>query len=201
MLLIAACSQRSVRPDKVRVIAFQPVGSYDRQELDTLRLAISTFFHKETVVLPVLAMPGNFRDVSKGERYSADSLIGFLAARTNDTLPVIVGFTDKDIYTTVRNKDGSIKAPASSYAVWGIFGLGYCPGHSAIVSSVRLRCADEERYRRRVRTVTLHELGHNFGLPHCPNPHCIMNDANEKISTVDNAADDYCGSCRKKLSL
>ena len=201
MLLIAGCSQRAVSLSEVRVIAFQPVGSYDRQELDTLRLEIGRFFHKQTVVLPALPMPVSFQNMTKGERYSADSLIKFLAARTSDTLPIVLGFTDKDIFTTVRNNDGTVKAPASSYAVWGIFGLGYCPGHSAIVSSTRLRCTDELRYRRRLKTVALHELGHNFGLPHCPNPHCIMNDANEKISTVDNAADDYCSSCRKKLGL
>jgi archaemetzincin len=101
----------------------------------------------------------------------------------------------------VREKDGSIKQPVYKYAVWGIFGLGDCPGKASIVSNFRLHTSDTSKYHHRIRTVVLHELGHNFGLPHCPNPHCIMNDANEKIATIDNSSDDYCRTCRNKLGL
>ena len=68
-------------------------------------------------------------------------------------------------------------------------------------SDFRLRTKDTAQYHHRIRTIVLHELGYNFGLPHCPNPRCIMNDANEKIATIDNSADDYCRDCRDKLGL
>ena len=39
-----------------------------------------------------------------------------------------------------------------------------------------------------MKKVVLHELGHNFGIPHCTKTEpCVMKDAVEKISTVDNA--------------
>ncbi|WP_071884242.1 hypothetical protein [Niastella koreensis] len=48
-------------------------------------------------------------------------------------------------------------------------------------------------------TIVIHELGHNQGLPHCPTKNCIMNDANERIQTVDQSANTYCSVCKGKL--
>ena len=41
--------------------------------------------------------------------------------------------------------------------------------------------------------VVLHELGHNYGLPHCTSPYpCFMKAANGKISEVDEEPMDMC---------
>jgi len=143
-------------------------------------------------------MPSEFRNDSKGHRYSADSLIQFLSQYEPDTRSIIIGLTTEDIFTTVRDNTGAIKEPRDKYAVWGIFGLGSCPGKASAVSMHRLQTRNEQVLLHRLRTVVFHELGHNLGLTHCSNPHCIMNDANEKISTIDNS-DDFCPRCLKKL--
>ena len=200
LLFLAGCkSNPPGRPANINVIALQPIGPFS--ELNYVQAEVGAFFHKPVIVLRPIQMPARSLDTSKGERYSADSILHRLSSMTGDHIPVIVALTENDIFTTVREKDGSIKQPVYKYAVWGIFGLGDCPGMASIVSDFRLHTADTARYHHRIRTVVLHELGHNFGLPHCPNPHCIMNDANEKIATIDNSSDDYCRTCRNKLGL
>ena len=200
LLLLAGCKSNGPgTPADIKAIALQPIGPFS--ELDYIRKEVGAFFHKPVIMLPPIGMPPGALDTSKGERYSADSILHHLASGAGDHLPLIVALTQQDIYTTVRDNNGAIKSPAYKYAVWGIFGLGDCPGAASIVSDHRLRTTDTAQYHHRLRSVVLHELGHNFGLPHCPNPRCIMNDANEKIATIDNSANDYCPACRKKLGL
>lgn len=79
-------------------------------------------------------------------------------------------------------------------------GLGYQPGKSCVVSDFRFRSNNKELQQRRLRNVTLHELGHNFGLPHCSNKFCIMTDANESIKTIDNESNTLCNDCKRKIS-
>ncbi|RYZ26438.1 MAG: matrixin family metalloprotease, partial [Sphingobacteriales bacterium] len=126
-------------------------------------------------------------------------IIAWLKPLRRDSIITVAALTDEDIYVTKRDKFGKIKKPESAYAVWGIFGLGYCPGPGCVISEKRLRTGDEQRFRHRLRTVTIHEVGHTLGLPHCPNKGCIMSDANEKMSTVDQSGDDYCRDCNRKI--
>ena len=52
----------------------------------------------------------------------------------------------------------------------------------------------------RFKKVTIHEFGHNLGLPHCPNKKCVMTAAAEKISTIDNENLALCKSCKNKIN-
>ncbi|GGB05079.1 hypothetical protein GCM10011511_30490 [Puia dinghuensis] len=113
---------------------------------------------------------------------------------------MLVGLTRKDIFITKKERSGQIKAPASKYAVWGILGLGNCPGNVCVISDARFYSSATDKYEHRLRTIVIHEIGHNLGLPHCQSPHCIMNDANEQIATVDSSGTDLCSSCKKRLA-
>ena len=111
----------------------------------------------------------------------------------------ILGLTEKDISVTKRNSDGSIKKPQWKYSDFGIMGLAYCPGKSCLVSNFRLRHKDKALENQRFKKVVIHELGHNFGLPHCPDKKCVMTDAVESIRTIDNAKAQLCDKCRDKI--
>ena len=105
----------------------------------------------------------------------------------------------KNISTTKKNMFGGVKKPKSKYEDWGIFGLGYRPGPSCIVSTYRLGKKSKKRSNRLVK-ITLHEIGHNMGLPHCDrDPNCVMRDAAESIKTVDQVSKDLCEFCRKDI--
>lgn len=179
-------------------IGLQPLGIFDTTTLHKLQKELTAFFNQPVVILSPIKIPKQFVNFSKGERYSADSLLALLNTRVG-AFSQIVGLTHKDIFTTKLDENGNIKEPAYKYKVWGIFGLGYCPGKASVISDFRLKTNDLIKSHRRLKIVIIHELGHNLELEHCPNAYCIMNDANEKISSVDNSGNDYCTECKTKL--
>jgi archaemetzincin len=198
ILLATALFSYCSNPAKKRLIGLQPLGQYDREQLQYIRKEVQHFFNTPVVILAERTIPAAFINTSKGERYSADSVIKWLAHTAPDSITKVVGLTHNDIFTTIK-ENGHVKEPAYKYAVWGIFGLGYMPGRSCIISDHRIQTNDTLRFHHRLRTVVIHELGHNMGLPHCPTKNCIMNDANERIETVDKSADDYCATCKDRL--
>ena len=201
LLFSAGCTRPTPGLARVKTIAIQPIGQYNSQQLPFIRKEISSFFNRPVIILPPIGMPASFLNRSKGKRYSADSIISFLSARKGDTLSEIVGYTSLDIYTNIRDSTGQVKEPRLKYGVWGIMGLGFCPGTACIVSDRRLKTNDPKKFEHRLRTLFLHEIGHNLGLPHCLNAHCIMQDVRGKVSTIDSSFNDYCTACRQNILL
>lgn len=118
----------------------------------------------------------------QGNRYRADSLINFLRTITPKG-HVTIGLTNKDISHT--------KGKIQDY---GIMGLGYQPGSSCVVSTFRL---SKTNLLVQYFKLSIHELGHTQGLPHCPVKSCFMRDAEGKNHT--NEETDFCTYCKSHL--
>ncbi|WP_456367845.1 archaemetzincin family Zn-dependent metalloprotease [Thermococcus sp.] len=101
----------------------------------------------------------------------------------------VVGITDLDLYEEGLNF---------------IFGVANPSLRSAVVSVRRLRNEfyglkpDKELLLERTVKEVMHELGHVFGLSHCPNRRCVMHFSNSLIDT-DVKGPLYCQVCEKKL--
>lgn len=86
-----------------------------------------------------------------------------------------------------------------------IFGQAYLNGRSGIVSVYRLSNeryglrADEGLLTDRFRKEVIHELGHMFGLVHCPDPICVMR-SSTYVEDIDQKSHSFCSSCRKSVS-
>jgi archaemetzincin len=195
-----SCARKNITLHQ-SIVAIQPLGNFNQATIKFLSCNIQKFYGCRVVVLPSKDIPSQFFDNSKSPRYSADSLLRWLGNEAVDSIRSVLGITEKDIFTTKRDDKGNIKKPAEKYSVWGIFGLGYVPGKACVVSDFRLHCNDRQKELSRLRSITLHEVGHNFGLQHCPDKRCLMTDANESIKTIDHAGGDLCGSCRRKLHM
>lgn len=193
-----SCS-KSREISSTTVVALQPYKGFPTNTIDTLSKAISEFYSINVVVLPAIDMPKSAFINIKSPRYRADSIIRIQNRNRPDSLDFIVGLTENDISITKVNLDGSVKKPEWRYNDFGVMGLAYCPGKSAIISSFRLKTNDSKLHFTRLKKVTIHEFGHNLGLPHCPNSHCVMTSANEKISTIDTEKMELCENCKKKL--
>lgn len=186
------------KPDDIKV-GLQPIHSVDKNVIDTIKNAIEIFYGYEVERLASINVPQKF--YVRENRFRADSMIQFLKTDKNyKDLDYVIGITTEDISTT-KFENGEIKSPVEKYKDWGVFGLGYLPGKSCIVSSYRLKNADKTIFYDRIKKVALHELGHNLGLPHCSGDRCFMKDANESIKTIDQESNELCSNCKLKLKV
>lgn len=180
------------------VVALQPYNTFSELQMEMISHAINEVYGVSTVTLPSLKhSESSFINV-KYSRYRADIILKEQKKTLNNSIDYILGLTHHDISTT-KKENGKVKSPSEKYKDWGIMGLAYCPGRSGIVSSYRLKHTNKDVYFSRIKKVAVHELGHNFGLPHCPDVQCVMTDAVERVSTIDNAKLALCTSCALKI--
>ncbi len=183
--------QASQEPDTCRLmLAIQPLGSVETVIIDHIVKGITSLYEIDVAVLSHAEMPGKAY-YKPGKRYRAEKILAFLDSTGDfEQYTMILGITKKDISTT-----------KGKYYDWGIFGLGYMPGRVCVISTYRLgrkKVSAQKFYKRLVKVVN-HELGHNFGLDHCPNQGCLMEDAKGTIKTVDNETGELCPDCQKKI--
>ena len=87
-----------------------------------------------------------------------------------------------------------------------VFGEADAVSGIAIVSLLRLRqeyyglAPDEALLLERATKEIVHELGHTFGLGHCPNGKCVMHFSNS-LADTDLKGSGFCSDCRPKIIL
>lgn len=204
MLISTACKQpthnhKATEPHKPKTIGIQPFGNFDKKLAENVSAEIGGAYGVKTVMMPAIDLPDEAFTTIRRPRYRADKLIAYLRAHKPDTLYTVLGLTDKDISVTKRNADGSIKKPENVYIDYGIFGLGYQPGGACVVSTFRYSNVEKQLFLSRFFKIAKHEIGHNLGLPHCPHPTCIMQDAAETIKTIDRSGEFLCDGCKRRV--
>ena len=164
----------------IKYIDIQPFFDMDREEVNyvynELQKICPNVILKKAISLPASAF------YKSRNRYRADSLIHFLGANTDEGHTTI-GLTNKDISTT-----------KGTVADWGVMGLGNCPGNACVVSGFRLSKSEK---LMQLFKVSIHELGHTQGLPHCAVKYCFMRDAEGPNTTNEETA--FCPKCKAYL--
>lgn len=200
ILLLTTISCKNSSDSTYKTVLLQPYKGVSSALVDSIKTSIETTYGFRVSVADEIALPSTAFVNSKSPRYRADSLLKYQLTIKSDSIDFILGLTNKDISTTKKDKNGNILQPESKYADWGIFGLGYRPGKSCIVSTFRLGTSDKKLKLTRLKKVCNHELGHNLGLPHCTaSDSCVMRDAAESIKTIDNVLPTLCNSCKGKV--
>ncbi len=195
-IVASACST----PIEKKTIAIQPYDSFDKALTDSVQASIQQTFGCQVDVLTSQSIPQSAFINVKSPRYRADSIITILRREMDSKYDHILGLTSYDISTTKRDAFGNVLEPASRYEDWGIFGLGFRPGESCVVSTFRLNTSDPQLLLERLKKVCNHELGHNLGLAHCTSgDKCVMKDAAESIKTVDYVDLILCSDCQSKI--
>lgn len=196
VFVVFACS----KPVEEKSIAIQPYASFSGALADSVSASIQRTFGCNVEILPSQAIPKNAFVNIKSPRYRADSIIDMLRRDMDPKFDHIIGLTALDISTTKRDVFGNVLKPASRYEDWGVFGLGFRPGESCVVSTFRLNTTDSKLLLERLKKVCNHELGHNLGLAHCTSgDKCVMKDAAETIKTVDYVDLVLCSDCQSKI--
>ena len=179
-----------IAPFQKTKVAIQPFGNFPKDIAKEVQSGIDSMYDIESTILNPIKLPKQ-AFYKPRNRYRADSLIRFLKSEKPREYDKILGLTTSDISTT-----------KGKYEDFGIMGLGFMPGKSCVASIYRVKRGgvSRERLIKRFRKVTIHELGHNFGLKHCTyDPKCLMQSAKGKVSTIDKAEEKLCSNCQKQI--
>jgi archaemetzincin len=122
-------------------------------------------------------------------QYQGDILLDELRSHSFPQADRVVGLVNADCY-----------APGLNF----IFGQATAHGRDAIVALPRLRQSfyelpeDPGLFRQRALKEVVHELGHTWGLAHCPDPHCVMHFSNT-LHDTDIKSAQFCSKCQEGL--
>lgn len=164
-------------------------GGLEKRELAFLPEALREAIGLEADWGPSIPLPAGAYRAGR-RQYLAVALIQALAAQRPGEYLRYLGITEVDLY-----------APGLNF----VFGQALMGGRYCVISIGRLRPSfyglppDEDLFRGRVVKEAVHELGHTFGLEHCPDPGCVMRFSNS-LADTDRKGGDFCASCRGALS-
>jgi len=173
------CASSPVVKRSPKTVTILALGSVDAASLRSMEARLEKDLPVKVRVAKQVNLPKETYTKPRN-RYRADKLLDWLVKQ--DRADVVLGVTAKDISTTLHDR-----------ADWGVFGLAFCPGRAAVISSFRLQKKGGVNPDERLRRVAVHEVGHALGLDHCPRD-CIMADAKGKIQSIDRHTS-FCASC------
>ena len=162
---------------------------------------LASIFDASITILTDLPQLDSFKVLFNEQRnqLNSDNLLHWLATNIikentrSDELKntIIIGICNFDAYSSGLNF---------------VFGQASLIGGVAVIYLPRLRQelfrrdADTSIFIERVLKEATHEVGHAFGLGHCPKQSCVMHFSNSLVDT-DRKEKDFCMVCSNKLHL
>jgi len=170
----------------IRIHPFEGIG----QEILTLLLnKLSKRFDTEATLCETLPISEPAYEPDR-KQYRSNEFLKVLHNRWRGERVKALGVTHVDLF-----------APELNF----IFGEAELGGTAAVISIARLdptffnRPANQKLLHKRVVKEAVHELGHAFGLRHCPSKKCAMHFSNS-LSDTDFKQSRFCPVCSRLLS-
>ena len=163
------------------MVYIQPIGPVDTEVLNFLMQSLSSKY--PTRILQQVELPKKAYNRAR-EQFDGSGLLEALPERED----VLLGVTEVDACVDGLN-----------------FIFGLADDYKALISLKRLRPEfyrlpeEEDLFKCRVLKEAVHELGHVFGLNHCPDRNCVMYFSNSILDT-DLKDWRYCGPCEWNLT-
>lgn len=158
-----------------------PIGHIDENIIEFLMQRISSIWDVE--LEPPMEVPIRTYNAARGQ-FDGSLMLQMLP----DMSDAVLGITAEDAYVEGLN-----------------FIFGLASGNRALISLNRLRPGfyglqkDEDQFLLRALKEAMHELGHVFGLGHCPDKRCVMHFSNS-IRDTDYKDWRYCQLCTARLA-
>lgn len=162
-----------------------PIGYVEEAVLADLARRIGHRCALACKIGPGLKHPADAFDKAR-RQYDARAILGQLQARITAADEKHLGVTHVDLFVPILTF---------------VFGLSRIDSDCAVISLHRLR---PQFYQsppspalvlKRLEKTAVHELGHAFGLTHCPDRRCVMYAATRIVDT-DTKASNFCPLCR-----
>ena len=169
-------------------ITLKPLGNIADATIEDLEDSIASIFHCSVEIEAGINDLSQAYD-SERKQYFSSKLLASLTKTEQDER--VVGIADVDLYVPRLNF---------------VFGEADIASGTAIISLYRLRqeyyglSPDENLLMERATKEIVHELGHTFGLGHCPNNQCVMHFSNS-LADTDLKKAHFCNKCRPKIII
>jgi archaemetzincin len=166
-------------------IVLVPIGSVRAGLLGQLADRLTGVLGRNVVVGEGIALPDTGYEAHR-RQWRGDAILAALRRLSYPAAERVLGLTDADCYT-----------PGLNF----IFGQATLNGREAFVALPRLRPSfyslpeDLNLFRQRALKEAVHELGHTWGLAHCPDPRCVMHFSNA-LHDTDVKGTNFCSRCR-----
>lgn len=186
ILRVPIAHQRSKRVgrNEVAIIGIRAVGSVESGVLAHLIGPIGEAFRRVVRIDEPLEDPDFAYNPGRGQYLAMSILQRLHGVRLADE-EKLLGVVDRDLYVPDLNF---------------VFGLADPTAGVALISLTRLRAEfygqppNGPLFLDRAVKEALHELGHTYGLRHCPDPDCVMHFSNS-IEDTDRKRAVFCPHC------
>lgn len=175
---------KKIKPEAEKnIIYLQPIGEFNdlqKKQIELTKEYLKFYFQLEIKTLPTISneiFPKNIRRISKNGQeqilagYILDSV---LIKRKPKAAVILMGITERDLFPK----------PEWNY----VFGLASYQNGVGVTSMYRfadgnLSESNFSQSLERLIKISSHEIGHMFGISHCLNANCVMNETNNLTET------------------
>lgn len=171
-------------------IIILPFTGLDERYIEDLAYRLDNVLPHKVLVSPSTFDP-EFAFIAERNQYFSTKILEVLAEEKMEPDSRILGVTNADLFI-----------PILTY----VFGESMLNGPAAVVSLYRLNPeiygypVNNKVLMNRLEKVAIHELGHSFGLQHCPDYRCVMH-ASNVVEGVDFKGKTYCRQCLQGLGF
>ena len=170
----------------ISIVPFQVKDQQiDRKLVEQICQDVQQAFHQDCEIDQPVEVPQSAFHPERNQ-YSAENL---LEALPEKEIGPVLGVANLDLY-----------APGLNF----VFGLGDSSTNRAVIALPRLHNSfygqpeDPQRFVDRAAKEAIHELGHTYGLKHCPDPHCVMYFSNT-LADTDFKSKNFCSHCGDEI--
>ena len=174
----------------MRIISLVPVGRVERAHLESLSQGLASRLRVACWIRPD-GVNGEFAYSPVRGQYHSTEILKRLLQDPHAESWRILGVTDVDLYIPILTF---------------VFGEAQLTDTGALVSTHRLRPEfygmpqDPRLVQERLLKEAIHELGHTFGLLHCPDYRCVMS-ASHSVERIDLKQATFCMACAGAAGL
>jgi len=174
----------------MKKILIIPIGYVDSDIMGNIANALERVFHCRVKLDKEMPVPQNSYNFRRRQFLSTTFLKEMKAAKPKN-IDLMLGVTDIDLYVPELNF---------------VFGEADVLSGITVISLARLKQefyglhSDTRLLQERAIKEAIHELGHVYGLDHCPDHKCIMYFSNS-IRDTDRKGPGFCAVCKSTLGI